>query len=215
MNGTPVAPVAEIPAPPLRSRKGNPTCRAVTPDDVLFWPAILTQTLYTQGEVERFLAKIDIGGPDDCWPWTGALSGRELDRGLLGREGGKRNVYAARMTCELKDGRPLGRNYACHTCDNPPCCNPGHVFPATQRVNIQDCASKGRWGKTRRTPSVDRFDPIGRAARREARVIRNAQILARRESGASIASIADEFGLSIAAVSVIVRGGWSRKDVAA
>lgn len=32
----------------------------------------------------------------------------------------------------------------CHTCDNPPCINPGHLFPGTNADNIRDCISKGR-----------------------------------------------------------------------
>jgi len=32
----------------------------------------------------------------------------------------------------------------CHTCDNPPCCNPAHVFPGTQQDNVDDMVSKDR-----------------------------------------------------------------------
>lgn len=31
-----------------------------------------------------------------------------------------------------------------HSCDNPPCFNPYHVSPGTQKENIQDSVSKGR-----------------------------------------------------------------------
>lgn len=31
-----------------------------------------------------------------------------------------------------------------HTCDNPPCCNPDHLFVGTQRDNMLDCIGKGR-----------------------------------------------------------------------
>jgi hypothetical protein len=35
----------------------------------------------------------------------------------------------------------------CHTCDNPICVNPLHLFAGTRLVNVQDCIAKGRFQK--------------------------------------------------------------------
>lgn len=36
---------------------------------------------------------------------------------------------------------------ACHTCDNPPCCNPVHLFTGTRKENLDDAKRKGRTAK--------------------------------------------------------------------
>jgi hypothetical protein len=45
----------------------------------------------------------------------------------------------------LGRGIDAGMFLACHTCDNPPCCNPAHLFPGTNSDNVQDALSKGRF----------------------------------------------------------------------
>jgi|ERR1700759_1754667 len=39
---------------------------------------------------------------------------------------------------------PVREVLACHSCDNPSCCNPKHLFWGSNTVNIRDAKAKGR-----------------------------------------------------------------------
>ena len=94
-----------------------------------------------------------------CWPWHGAQSEQGYGRTrfvLLGEE----ETYAHRIAFALWTKRLAGKKEVCHSCDNPPCCNPLHLWSGTHRANHGDSRRKGRrsrqshpqkltWGKVR------------------------------------------------------------------
>ena len=52
---------------------------------------------------------------------------------------------ASRLAYLLGGGPvPDGKFYVCHKCDNPPCCNPAHLFAAAPSANVADAIAKGR-----------------------------------------------------------------------
>ncbi len=94
--------------------------------------------------LERFWAKVDKSDPDGCWPYTGARIPRGYGVFFVGPHRGMRE-YAHRFSLRLKIGRQLvAGEYACHTCDNPPCCNPAHLFVGDSLSNVRDMIAKGR-----------------------------------------------------------------------
>lgn len=100
---------------------------------------------------ERFWEKVDkSGGEDACWGWTSATTSKTRDCGTyrpprpVFRLDG-RNVHAARVAWQLYRGCVIPKGYiACHTCDNPGCVNPTHIFVGTHKSNMIDCVRKGR-----------------------------------------------------------------------
>ena len=87
----------------------------------------------------RFWAKVDVRGPDECWNWTGSTGGNNYGRVNINKSG-----YSAHRVSMALDGRDPIDLCALHRCDNPPCCNPAHLFAATQLDNISDRGAKGR-----------------------------------------------------------------------
>ena len=97
-------------------------------------------------EEDRFWAKVDIRGEDECWVWTGNKWG---NYGRFKDDDG-RWVGSHRWVLEEKLGRFLPSDiYALHSCDNPPCCNPKHISEGTHAENMQQMSARGRGrGKT-------------------------------------------------------------------
>lgn len=94
---------------------------------------------------KRFWANVDqSGGPDACWPWTGATSPSGYGVITVRRDGGRDAVRTNRYAIELTHGPIPDGQFACHRCDNPTCCNPAHLFIGTPADNTRDGIEKGR-----------------------------------------------------------------------
>lgn len=151
----------------------------------------------------RFWSKVDIVDDDaSCWPWQrfcnddgyGMFTWRDAPEPRLAGKA----VGAHRIAFYLING--FSPEHTCHTCDNPPCCRPGHLFDGTALVNIADRHSKGR---SRGAPGV---------ANSGAKVT-DAQVLAIRErahDGEPHRVLAATYGLSETAITMMVTGRtWS------
>lgn len=78
--------------------------------------------------------------PSGCWEYQGCRYPRGY--GKLGRDGESWNAHRyayTKLIGEISEGL-----WVCHKCDNPPCCNPEHLFLGTAADNIHDMHAKGR-----------------------------------------------------------------------
>lgn len=88
--------------------------------------------------MKRFWDKVKKG--DHCWSWTGAATTKGYGRiNINGRL-----VLAHRLSWEMENGPVPDGLWVLHSCDNPPCVRPSHLFLGNQSMNMLDCAAKGR-----------------------------------------------------------------------
>lgn len=94
----------------------------------------------------RFWEKVRKGETDECWEWQGAKS--RDGYGRLRRPGPAktehRDLRAHHIAWQIENGPVPQGMCVLHKCDNPPCCNPKHLFLGTRTVNNADKKEKGR-----------------------------------------------------------------------
>ena len=149
--------------------------------------------MFSPNERRRRLFWAAVRRTDFCWFWRGAVN--KCGYGLFGasRSG---TALAHRWAWELTRG-PIPKGMSlCHTCDNPRCVNPNHLYVGTHAQNMRDKAIRGRHNA-----------PIGernRAARMTA-----ADIVCIRTSVLPAPILADRYGVSRQAIHAILdRRTW-------
>jgi hypothetical protein len=136
-----------------------------------------------------------------CWLWLGAVDKDGYGKTSDSASGLKRYVRAHRLVYELLVGSiPEGENLL-HSCDNPYCVNPDHLWPGSQADNVRD---RDRKGRTNRAPCPG--EKNNRAILNEAKVI---EIRASKEP---LKVLADRYGVSVPCIKG-VRGRVNWKHV--
>lgn len=179
----------------------------------------------SQGDIQRFWSKVNKNGPlpdqsnphyaglDPCWIWTG----KKLRGGYGSFSVGKKFLISSRVSYFLENGSPPKDSpMICHKCDNPACCNPGHLFSGNHKNNSQDMAKKGRSPKgydhkVRAKIDVS-FDPSSGKARGErhgASVLTEKEVMEirrlREHESLSFRELSEKFQIGISTASDIVR----------
>ena len=143
-----------------------------------------------------------INKTDTCWLWTGSHFSDGYGRFSFD---GKRWL-AHRFMYKLVKG-PLEDKEVCHTCDNPPCVNPNHLFLGTHKENMQDA------GRKRRMWHIGHHGinhPMAKLTEADVKDIYNKA----RAKNISQQSIANDYGITQQAVSdILARKIWTHVEV--
>lgn len=146
----------------------------------------------------RLWNKVRKAGPHDCWEW---MAGRDqLGYGMFWESGKTR--HATRVIWETQRGKIPEGMVICHSCDNPSCCNPEHLFAGTQKENVADRERKGRHPHLPyENVASGENHPRAKLSNADAREIR---CLLR--TGERVSSIASQFGISVCTVYRVGKG---------
>jgi hypothetical protein len=162
--------------------------------------------------MEKACARFDSsGGPDACWPWRGARDRKGYGQVVIGQ----RPLKAHRVAFFVAHGH-WPEPCCCHTCDNPPCGNPKHLFEGTHADNAADRDAKGRRvaprgdaHARRRRPELSKRraeHPMAKLTEQQVRDIRANYALCR----VTTTTLGERYGVSATQIGRIIRGlSWS------
>lgn len=120
-------------------------------------PKIDPNDRFNEKVVTRFNDKIK-KNENGCTEWTAAKDKDGYGRFQVGGREGKKEYahiwsYEFHNNTNVKEG-----NKVCHTCDNPSCIDPNHLFEGTQQENMLDASLKGRMSTSIRDRSAKLSD---------------------------------------------------------
>lgn len=129
----------------------------------------------------------------DCWVWQGPVTKRGYGRVYaIGK-----TWRAHRLAYHIIFGDIPKGMLVCHSCDNPPCCNPEHLFLGTNKDNSEDMVNKNRSFHT-----VGEDNPVAILTEEIVKEI----ILAYTTSKTSYSKLALHYDVSISAIRDVIKG---------
>lgn len=97
---------------------------------------------------DRFMRKVS--KTMSCWNWEGS----KLRKGYGSFNVNNTIVRAHRFSYSANKGPIPSGLFVCHTCDNPSCVNPEHLFLGDNMANMRDAKAKRRLVGQRKTHCI-------------------------------------------------------------
>ena len=139
-------------------------------------------------KIDRLTLTSDKG----CWQWEGIVDKRDR-RAVI--KVGTRRWTVARVLMFLLHGE-IGELQACHSCDNPICVNPDHIWLGTCKDNQVD-----KWRKGRAVIKLGEDSAVSKLTEAGVREIRSMKM-----DGVAVTDIASKFKVCVAAVYKVLNG---------
>jgi len=165
------------------------------------------RTVFEQRDIVRFWAKVERSADAECWLWKAGCDKDGYGKFQVGPKGKQRHFRAHRIVLFLVTGQwpPV----VMHSCDNPRCCNPGHLAPGTQTENRDDCVAKGRTAAGMRHGSKLHPERVPRGESHPATTLTAAQVAEIRRRYVprrGVSELAREFGITRGVLYMIATG---------
>jgi hypothetical protein len=150
---------------------------------------------------EVLWSKVDVKSENECWPWKGYKNEDGYGRTWINDKG----YYAHRVIFNLAFPNRIQltapsnteeSGFLLHTCDNPCCCNPAHLFVGNLADNMADKVKKGR------SPNFSGDNgPRCKLTMEQATEIRQ-----KRKYGISAKQLALDYGISLSSIKTLLAG---------
>ena len=142
--------------------------------------------------VDVFWSRVDVGGDDECWLWTGAHNqngyGRFRANGTV--------ALSHRVAYEIEYGPIPDGLVVRHACDTKACCNPQHLIVGTNHDNMRDAIDRGLLSAQKLKANWEMVDDIRRRA----------------SSGETARQISVGHVLSRSQIYYIITGRWWKEE---
>ncbi len=133
-------------------------------------------------------------GKNDCWLWESCRTRQGYGQFRVNNK----MLRAHRVAYEMYRGKISQGLCVCHSCDNPSCVNPNHLWTGKHQDNMDDKTMKGRGVR----PPLVAGEKHGMSKLTENNIL---EIRQEASSGQSRKALSKKYGVTYSAIGYIIR----------